>query len=290
MKKTVTVLLIATVLVLTLVGCAAQSATNDQALANKGASARQEEIYLAPQLDSPSVSLSTLQETATMLTREEAKVIALEHAGVTEVFDLEIELDKDSGILHYEVDFETAEAEFDYEIEAYTGEILKSRKEEREAKPVTTPEANTPTTEQTKLTAEEAKAIALNHAGVTEVFDLDIELEKEKGVLYYEIDFDTADAEYDYAIEAYTGEILKSKKKEEKQPAATIGTLLTKDAVKALALEHAGVTPSWVEVELDKDGGITKYEIEFQFAGYEYEYEIEAYTGEILKSHKEWDD
>lgn len=42
--------------------------------------------------------------------------------------------------------------------------------------------------------------------------------------------------------------------------------------------------------ELDRDDGMLIYELEFQSGGYEYNYEINAVTGAILKSEKEWDD
>ena len=65
------------------------------------------------------------------LTREEAQKIALEHAGFTleQVKYLETELDRDDGKLHYDVDFEKDGYDYDYEIDAATGKILKSQKE-----------------------------------------------------------------------------------------------------------------------------------------------------------------
>lgn len=283
MKKTVTALLLVAAFAVALIGCAA---------APEAKTDTQEGIYLNQKLDSPSVSVLT--ETVEMLTREEAKAIAFAHAGVTDAFDVEIELDKDKGIVHYEVDFDTAEAEYDYEVEAYTGEILKSRKEERKTVVTPAPEAPaTPAPEApatgTKLTREQAKELALKHAGVTDVFDLEVELDKENGVLHYEVDFETTEAEYDYEVEAYTGEILKSRVKE-KKVSVPEGERLTKEAAKEIALKHAGENPARVEVEFDKDDGVYKYEIEFRVGAYEYEYEVEAYTGEILKSQKEWDD
>ena len=32
------------------------------------------------------------------------------------------------------------------------------------------------------------------------------------------------------------------------------------------------------------------YDVDFYHAGYDYEYEIDAVSGEVLKSHKEFDD
>lgn len=201
MKRTIVATLTIAALALALMGCGAQAAPNANAPAG-------EEIYLAPKLDSPSATLAANQA---VLTPEEAKALAFAHAGVTEAFDLEIELDAERGVWHYDVDFDTTEAEFDYEVEAYTGEILKSKKEPRKAvsqpaAPETQPEATA------KLTREEAKSIALKHAGVSKAYDLDVELDKEKGVWIYEVDFEAAGVEYEYDIDAATGEILRSRK------------------------------------------------------------------------------
>jgi uncharacterized membrane protein YkoI len=69
-------------------------------------------------------------------------------------------------------------------------------------------------TASTKITAEQAKQRALEHAGVKEndVYDFDIDKETENGVLYYDIDFETKDFDYDYLIDANTGEVKRSKK------------------------------------------------------------------------------
>ena len=56
-----------------------------------------------------------------------AKSIALNHAGVSEneAYDMDIELDDEDGILVYEVEFKSGNMEYDYEINAATGAILK---------------------------------------------------------------------------------------------------------------------------------------------------------------------
>ena len=56
-----------------------------------------------------------------------AKSIALNHAGLSEnqAYDMEIELDDEDGILVYEVEFKSGNMEYDYEINAATGAILK---------------------------------------------------------------------------------------------------------------------------------------------------------------------
>ena len=60
-----------------------------------------------------------------------AKSIALNHAGVSEnkAYDMDIELDDEDGILVYEVEFKSGNMEYDYEINAATGAILKHESE-----------------------------------------------------------------------------------------------------------------------------------------------------------------
>ena len=60
-----------------------------------------------------------------------AKSIAMNHAGVSEneAYDMDIELDDVDGILVYEVEFKSGNMEYDYEINAATGAILKHESE-----------------------------------------------------------------------------------------------------------------------------------------------------------------
>ncbi|MBR2852246.1 MAG: PepSY domain-containing protein [Anaerotignum sp.] len=47
----------------------------------------------------------------------------------SEVRDLDIEKDRDDGIVKYEIDFESGRMEYEYEIHAETGKILKAEKD-----------------------------------------------------------------------------------------------------------------------------------------------------------------
>ena len=53
---------------------------------------------------------------------------------------------------------------------------------------------------------------ALDDAGVlaAETFDVDVDFEHKYGRSCYEVQFETAEAEYDYIIDAGTGEVLKA--------------------------------------------------------------------------------
>ena len=60
-----------------------------------------------------------------------AKSIALNHAGVSEneAYDMDIELDDEDGKLVYEIEFKSGNMEYDYEIDAASGAILKHEAE-----------------------------------------------------------------------------------------------------------------------------------------------------------------
>ena len=65
-----------------------------------------------------------------------------------------------------------------------------------------------------KITAKEAVEKALSHAGLkeSEVTDIDTDLDRDNGVLVYEVDFNHGSTEYDYDIDAQTGEIISADK------------------------------------------------------------------------------
>ena len=63
-----------------------------------------------------------------MIGKDAAFQAALEDAGLTseEVRDIDIELDRTLASARYEVDFEAGRTEYEYRIDAYTGEILSA--------------------------------------------------------------------------------------------------------------------------------------------------------------------
>lgn len=142
--------------------------------------------------------------------------IALKHAGVSEsaINEYEVDLDKDDGKTIYEIEFKTSDTEYDYEIDAYTGKVLKHESESRGTK--ATSKNNTtpiPTKAPTNyIGKDKAKEIAFKHAKVDagKVKDLDIELDTDDGRAKYEIDFKVGNTEYEYEVDAKTGDIIKS--------------------------------------------------------------------------------
>ena len=64
-----------------------------------------------------------------------------------------------------------------------------------------------------RIAKSEALQIALTDAGLTkdQVVDVDIELERNVRSAWYEIDFESGRSEYEYRIDAYSGEILSGR-------------------------------------------------------------------------------
>ena len=157
----------------------------------------------------------------------------------------------------------------------------------------------TPAQAATKLTADQALEIALKDAGLTkeQIHDLDVELDKDGGALHYDVDFEVNDKDYDYEIDAESGNILKKDVPNAPAAAPTSSSSSSSNNIgrtkaRDIALKHAGLSASQVrdlEVELDKEGGKSHYDVDFEAAGYDYDYEIDAESGKILKSRKEKD-
>ena len=241
-----------------------------------------------------------------------AKAVALESAGVAEddaVFST-AGLDKRNGMDYYAVDFTAGGRSYEYDIDAVTGVVIDSSSGGGTAE---TPAAGdddgtasapaaaspSPSAGQTTggqaaaVTEEQARETALSHAGFTadQVTFVRSELDRDDGRLMYDVEFYTSDyKEYDYEIDAATGEILSYDYDAEGysyQPNATPGTAITAEQARAIALaEVPGAAESDIyEFETDRDDGRLEYEGKIIYNNTEYEFTIDGYSGAI----REWD-
>ena len=150
---------------------------------------------------SPAPTAARIAETAPAartITLEEAKAIAYAHAGVSESDARDKSYERDDGI--YEIDFEHGGFEYDYDI-SRQGEILKVEKEpERSAKSAESKPAETKPaqTKSDRIRAEKALSIALDHAGITNARDRDVEWDDGR----WEVSFESGRTEYEYDISA----------------------------------------------------------------------------------------
>ena len=86
----------------------------------------------APTEKVTTTSLPISKETiAVSISREQAIDIALNAAGLSRenVYDLEAELDREFGGTYWEVDFETREFEYSYDVDAQSGAVARTERE-----------------------------------------------------------------------------------------------------------------------------------------------------------------
>lgn len=146
------------------------------------------------------------------ITLERAKQIALEHAGLStdKVVMIKARLDYEDGIRVYDVEFYSGNKEYDYEINAQTGAIHSV---DWDVESFSTPNSSSTGggNNGASISADRAKQIALNHAGLStsDVSYIKAELDYEHSRLVYEIEFRQGRMEYDYEIDAYSGAVLR---------------------------------------------------------------------------------
>lgn len=147
------------------------------------------------------------------------------------------------------------------------------------------------------ITLDEASGIALNHAGLSgdAVRFVKQKMERERQGFVYEIEFVTADGnEYDYEINAQTGEIISYDFDAEYYGGGSgqtdFGRVdITEDQAREIALSKApGATQEdIVKLKLDRDDGRMVYDVKIIYGEREYDIEIDAQTGNVLETDVE---
>lgn len=240
---------------------------------------------------------------------EAAKEAALKHAGVSasDATFVEAEYDYDDGRMVYEVEFHVKGTEYDYEIDAQTGEVVKYKTEQNGTNTGSS-SANT----SSFIGESAAKAAALSHAGVSESSTkyCNAWLEYDDGrAECYEVEFMAGNTRYEYKIALTSATVLESEREsyggsgssgqstgqsgsQTSGGSGTSSTDIGAEKAKSIALNHAGVSASQtseMKVEQDWDDGVLEYEVEFKAGGVEYEYTIHGGTGQILKYESDRD-
>lgn len=201
------------------------------------------------------------------------------------------ELDDKNGTAYYDVEFVVDGTHYTYAIDALTGTVIESSSKQAQgydpAKPDGTQTGTTGAVDEAK-----AKQIALDHAGVKEADTayLQVKADRDDGVSVYDVEFYVAstNTEYDYEIDASTGEIRSYDHDAEGYSGTQSTTTDTKteDEVKKIALAKVpGATENDIRLNLDRDDGKLRYEGKIIYDGMEYDFEIDAYSGAI----QEWE-
>lgn len=163
--------------------------------------------------DAPKVTKTAEQTTVdrqtdmqeTIISEEQAKAAALADANLTEedVTFLEIKLEKEISGRIYDIEFYTTDMEYDYKVNAVDGSIQKMS-----ADPF---QNQMGSASSDYIGIDRAKEIAVAHAdlGNAEVQFFKAKLENDDGKVEYEVVFYHETIEYEYTIDAITGEVVE---------------------------------------------------------------------------------
>ncbi|MCI8598105.1 MAG: hypothetical protein HFJ10_06645 [Lachnospiraceae bacterium] len=159
--------------------------------------------------------------TSSYIGENAAKDIAVSHAGIAshDLHDYKCSLDEEDQVMVYDIDFYCDGYEYDFEINAYTGAVIKYEKEEDYDHPnysndISETPGSSENTNSSYIGESAAKSAALSHAGVSEntLTKFKCELDDDDGVMIYEIEFDCDGYEFEYEIDALTGAVIKYEK------------------------------------------------------------------------------
>lgn len=155
------------------------------------------------------------------------------------------------------------------------------------------PQTTTPAANNAAITVEEAKAIVLANTGLqeTDVTFTKVHLDWDDGRQLYEVEFYSGNTEYDYDIDANTGDILSYDTQTENHaiPSGQAGPQQTAAAVdeataKATALENVpGATEDNIRIYLDYDDGRPEYKGTIVYNDMKYDFEISAINGTVTE-------
>ena len=136
---------------------------------------------------------------------------ALEAAGVSEsdASRLRISKDRDDGRVVYEIRFDVDQTEYDYDVLASDGQILSSDVELRNDDRDDDDDRNRGSNADVAISREEAIDIALAKVSGATESDIRIELDHDDGRYKYEGDIIYERVEYDFEIDANSGDVLE---------------------------------------------------------------------------------
>lgn len=155
----------------------------------------------------------------TFIGKDDVKKIVIDNMNVSssDVFfeSIELELDKN----YYEVEVYYKNKDYEYKIDAKEGKIIYTDFQSYNSDNNTNNNGNgngnsngngNNNTNNTKITLQEARNIALEHANldISVVNIVKCESEYDDGILIHEIEFIYNNYEYDYKIDSRTGEII----------------------------------------------------------------------------------
>jgi len=261
--------------------------------------------------DEDSDEVNAQQANQAKITAEEAKEIAVKHVDAQLSDVKEVELERENGYLEYSVELVKDGKLLAVEVDAITGSIITV--EQDDDGPNEAEEEETETNEdaedqdevdpqqanQAKITAEEAKAIAVKHVDAQLSDVREVELENHNGHLVYSVEIAKPGKLFEVEVDAVTGVVMileqdddteteaKDDTEDEDQgqvsPQQASKSIITQQEAKEIAVKHVGAQLSDVRaVELESEGGKLLYSVEIVKDYKLVEVEIDATNGNVI--------
>lgn len=135
---------------------------------------------------------------------------ALEAAGISEAdaSRVRVSMDRDDGRVVYDVRFDMDQTEYDYEVLASDGQIVSSDVERRDDDGYDDDDRSRGSNADMAVSREEAIDIALAKVSGATENDIRIELDHDDGRYKYEGDIIYERVEYDFEIDANSGDVI----------------------------------------------------------------------------------
>jgi len=198
----------------------------------------------------------------------------------------EVELDTEDGVLVYEVELEYKDDDYDFKIDAHTGEILK----------IDDDLLKTPIADKVGISVEKVQQIVNELVPEGEIDDIELEMKNSRYV--YEIEVDYKGEDGDIYIDAETGEVLKVEddlakllEKEEgsnneskgstSSASDQSGERISYEKAGEVALKHVG--RGYIDdIELERESGRLLFEVEVEYGDDDVDVYIDAISGEVV--------
>ena len=220
---------------------------------------------------------------ANYIPRERAMEIVFSDAGENagEASYVRAHMDREHGKMIYDVEIHSGSAEYDYEIDASSGEIISMDMDVRHWSAITG-------TAGDSITEERAVELALENAGLSrgDVIFLYSRPKKDHRMMVFEVKFATATTVYEYKVDAEGGRIISREIERQRSRVNNPNNILSIEEATQLVLKRVnGATADKMRIRLDYDDGRLIYEGVLWHDGYKYEFEINAENGRFL----DWD-
>lgn len=207
MKKRVFILTMLTVFTLTITGCQTSQKDSTVQIPTETAVASQMNADAPVSAAAPTAPVS--DSSSSGITDADAKEIALADAKLeaSKISHIWIEKDYDDGVAIYDIEFYAENKEYDYEIDAATGEI-RSRDFDIEHD-FSSKQTTGSISSNDLLSEQEAAKIVLTKVEGATMQNLHITLDRDDGQDIYEGEIHYNGIEYDFELNAKTGDILE---------------------------------------------------------------------------------